>query len=299
MHLFICTTIFQLYMTKEIIKYEKIDQYLILYIGKPIERVIKYLNNSKLNHISISSIPFILLVAYKFRPYEKLYISSIDNRKIQLLCSILKFKSLISFDDGTANYSSSGYYFDECEKSLKARFLFTLLKSKYDNLEKIKKEITFHYAICDHKNIIDNVKVLPTMSFKQNKQTNKQTNKKIFICPYFDEFFNNPDENKKIFLSHKDDDCIIIPHPRDIKLNQKINNNIFVLEEYILSLLNDNWNIELYGYANTTQLIFSNVDNIKNILFITNDVKSQFNESYKNIIKVISSFQNTIMIDYQ
>ncbi|EII6282559.1 hypothetical protein LHQ35_005347, partial [Escherichia coli] len=93
------------------------------------------------------------------KTYSEVYLSSIDNKYVQLIVSKLNYARLYTFDDGTANIIKSSAYYQEEKKTLKTnilRWIFGINKG----LQEIKSEICKHYTIYPSvSNIVSNTEL--------------------------------------------------------------------------------------------------------------------------------------------
>lgn len=92
------------------------------------------------------------------KTYSEVYLSSIDNKYVQLIVSKLNYARLYTFDDGTANIIKSSAYYQEEKKTLKTNILRWILE-----LIKDCKKLRVKYA-----STIQFIQVLVILSLIQN-----------------------------------------------------------------------------------------------------------------------------------
>ena len=287
--LILIRTPLQAYVVEKIIELEKIQNYEVLYITtNNSEEDINYFNKLKLNSInakylyiknSKSALIYYIklyIKAYKWlKPTQKLILlSSID---LYLFRTIIakrnKNTKIITFDDGIENYKINGRYNYEITK-----FKFNIFKIilNFEDLNKIKKSISFHYALNNKLiNIIESKRV-KSLKLWTNNYTNKSTlNEKIifFIGEPFNDFMTpNQIIRIKSYLKTLDIDYYV-KHPREeILINDEIkllNKKGKIAEEAIIDV-SGNKEIILIGWMSSVMLNLSQIVK-QRIVFLMNE----------------------------
>lgn len=290
-NLFVCTTVFQLFLARKIIGMKKIKSYEIIYLKSVLnKRELDELSRFKRKKIIKSTFNFfIYVITNSLKVFNKIYISSINEVKIWTICSFFSPEKIYSFDDGSANYIESGYFFDDSVKNLKQKIILKLFRVKYKSLDDIKSKIYKHYGLLNLKNIVSNIELL---SFDVECTCKSDSVIRIFVAPNFDEFFSEPEIERKKYIALISIKDFYISHPRDNKPIKSVEKNtiknINNIEVFIDKLIKRGvYRVELFGYSNTTQLFYSKRKEVFNFVIKSKNIKPKFNKSYLECISTL------------
>ncbi|WP_244298023.1 glycosyltransferase family 52 [Actinobacillus vicugnae] len=145
---------------------------------------------------------------------DHLFVASIDDQFVQLVCSTVKFQQLNTFDDGTANIVKNSIYYQDSPKTLKRKIVNFLIGNKHST-QSLRKLSSKHYTIYpDLPNIIENVEVISFAKPSQNLTAYQNTTVKLLLGQ---PLFNDAQENialaqriiKQFDITH------YLPHPRE------------------------------------------------------------------------------------
>ena len=291
---FICTTIFQLFLTKKIISQENIVNNKVFFFSSNLNsRVERLIADCDFDVCIVSvkgeinKIKFFNNFRINIASYQSLYVSSIDDMIIRTVVSLFykEHKDVFTFDDGISNHFN---YFKSNENISFMKKLFLKLNGNviysFDNFIFTKE--SYHFTINnDLPNIHNSLKKIH-LDFNYNeKLKNKGLSVNIFVAPFFNELFNKCHAEREFFINEtKKYNAIIIPHPRDYFdwsiLGAKIPENITISEEFILDFVSKGFLVNLFSYSSGTQVNLSKVNNIKNIILPMSGIKSDEIERY-------------------
>ncbi|PSW42962.1 glycosyltransferase family 52 [Photobacterium leiognathi] len=306
MNLIIATTRFQAFYISEILKKENVNDFIFLYksnissdINCPIVKGLKD-RSSKFIFYENKKFPFDIFDAIMHfsnkNVFENVYVASINSRYIHKVLSIIKYRNLYTYDDGSANIIHSSFFFD---KTTLIEKIFNCFFSIRKNKEILKLETKKHYTLYeDMSNITSRLYYFNPFCF--NSIANKCLKDKavIFIGPVFDEMFNDYQsviDNVNNYISNVEADFFYIKHPRNtIKscFDEYIISDDSGLAELIIKKKASEYsNVELLGFFSSAQLNTIGISNVNSAVF--NDVfKSKFDYSELldkfNNIKIIS-----------
>ena len=253
------------------------------------------------NELQTKRFPFyISYIARRFRnkQYKRVYLANIDSAQIQFILSFMKFDEINTFDDGTANITRRGIYYEDQPrfKSKLIRFMRKISGNKYTS-EKIKQMSSRHYTIYPgFKNIIDNV--IPIELFSNDNVQYAHSRKKkciVILGTIYDHACKNSKDKtllisliQKVIDKFEDDTIYYLPHPVDEKnYFGRVRNypSKMIAEEIILELLQQYEDIELIGFASSTQFNLMNVKGIRNIVIKSKLLQDDRNELGVELIK--------------
>jgi len=225
----------------------------------------------------------------------KVFIASIENPFLLLLLSTIKFGAIYTFDDGTANINKESIYY----RNLKIGFIESIIRKilgiKYQR-DDIKKTSISHYTLYpSHDNIIPStipIQFLNTKSSELLKDSNNANQETISVFlgqplrginAYFDDAFI-------INIFEKYNINYYFPHPRERKRITELNyiDSPLIFEEYIITLIDQGYKINLFTFFSTAALNVSVLNNVKIYC-----LKNKFLENkYKEIYHVFRKFNN-------
>jgi beta-galactosamide-alpha-2,3-sialyltransferase len=264
-----------------------------------------------LNEIRTKRFPFYAhYIARRFRnkEYRCVYLANIDSAQIQLILSFIKFNEINTFDDGTANISKNGnYYKDEPGWTERLRRIARKIIGNRFSSEKIKQLSSKHYTIYPRfKNIIDNVVPIDLFSDKINPHVSVSNKRKcvVLLGTIYNQAFKNTKDKElllsllqKLINNSEADSIYYLPHPVDeadyfegvIKYK-----SLKIAEEIILELKQQYEEIDLIGFANSTQFYLMNVKGIRNFV-----IKSKLLDNNRTVLagELIKNNAEVIDID--
>lgn len=295
-NLFICLTPLQMIICLEIIHQKKIEEYglICLFLTKSDkyqyyfdkikkDSLFSYAFYPKEKVIGIQLLLDVFIFKRKiaanknFLNIENLYIASIDNRYVQVIFSILKYKKLYTFDDGLANLNYDGSYYRNEELSFSRRVLWHLVGVSF-LVQNIRDKVKMHYTIYnDKKNIVSNTEYISLLDKRDFKANSKEGVEYSFFLgqPLYEVDKICDDNYINSLLSNLDVD-FYFPHPRE---NYKISSGIEVVytkkifEDYIKDFINEKnvKKIKIYTFFSTAVLNLAEIDSIE--LFVIHDPK--------------------------
>ncbi|MGE8600360.1 MAG: glycosyltransferase family 52 [Acinetobacter calcoaceticus] len=295
-NLFICLTPLQMIICLEIIHQKKIKEYglICLFLTKSDkyqyyfdkikkDSLFSYAFYPKEKVIGIQLLLDVFIFKRKiaanknFLNIENLYIASIDNRYVQVIFSILKYKKLYTFDDGLANLNYDGSYYRNEELSFSRRVLWHLVGVSF-LVQNIRDKVKMHYTIYnDKKNIVSNTEYISLLDKRDFKANSKEGVEYSFFLgqPLYEVDKICDDNYINSLLSNLDVD-FYFPHPRE---NYKISSSIKVVytkkifEDYIKDFINEKnvKKIKIYTFFSTAVLNLAEIDSIE--LFVIHDPK--------------------------
>lgn len=291
---FICTTIFQLFLTKKIISQEHIINSKVFFFSSNFNcRVKKLIEDCDFDvHVvsvkgNFNKVKFFNEMKRNIDFYKSLYVSSIDDMIIRTIVSLFyrESKDVFTFDDGISNHFN--YFKTDTKKSFVKKLFFRLNGNTINCLNDfIFNDKSYHFTINDElPNLHNSLKRIDLNFDFYDVVSNKFSNVNIFVAPFFDELFVNPKTERDFFISEAaKKNAIIIPHPRDnfdwSFLNNKIPKDITVSEDFILNFVSKGILVYLFSYASGTQVNLSKVNNIKNIILPMSGMKPDEVERY-------------------
>ena len=307
--LFICRSPLQALIAEEIIKKVLVNKdvhliYLVFSVNKKnryyFDRLSKHCTHSSF-HVVNQRYPLFFIeldkIINKDVNYDNVFVSSIDNVQIHYVLSRIKKNKLLTFDDGTANISYKGSYYNQSLstkiKSLFKSPFYRLYGCKY-NFNKVKKQSSTHYTLYTGRNIIDNTVLLSLhntrMSQVQESKIKNNGSCILFLGTVYDEIVHNK-KYAGVFVSKVRDyiytlrnksKIYYLPHPRDnnnyFDLELVDNYECLVAEDVIVDLLKSYSTIILLGFSSSAQFNFLECENIKNIIFKSDLITFKYDE---------------------
>jgi beta-galactosamide-alpha-2,3-sialyltransferase len=219
------------------------------------------------------------------------YIAGINVGLFHFLLSFIKFRSIKTFDDGTANiFLDSPYFIDPKGAFHKVkRLVYWVMGNRYSRSRLINDSL-IHYSIYPgYKNIIDNVVYLDKGQGLNKEILQKKGHKRrkafLLLGACYDKIVNRPQDieliiNKLIFYVDKITDCefFYLPHPvENLEIfnpsGYSICDTSMVAEDLIHKINNIYDEIMVAGFASSAQFGLAGFCNIKNIVLISNHMR--------------------------
>lgn len=295
MYLFICTTILHIRIVNKLL--DKIDDPInavVLFVGdtenpkvvyylntliEPKSRCILY-NDQQINikkpfkTIRRSRITENIIQLLPTVAFQQVYLACVELPLAHHILSSIQFRQLVTFDDGLYNLCASKRLENVKSINLSKRLARSISGRKY-HTDRVLKESVKHYTIFNNlKNIIDNteyVELAPTPS----KKGDEQGTIGILLGTVYSEIcVSNIAQQELVeqlnqLIREKRID-LYIPHPRDTETELReikvITTNLSA-EDEIMTLIENGYSIELYGFSSTVQCILSSSNAVKNYTF--------------------------------
>tara|TARA_Y100001970_G_scaffold294294_1_gene449939 strand:+ start:8078 stop:9010 length:933 start_codon:yes stop_codon:yes gene_type:complete len=215
---------------------------------------------------------------FKNKKYENVYVSALDSVIIHIALSRIKYKNLITFDDGLGNILKDGIYHKKRKHPFHKRFLYFLLGNRFST-SKIIKSSKVHYTIFkEFENVVSKKPIyIKLFDFKNINKNKKECN--VILGTVFSEYYKKIDKKISIskfqkFVSNFKNITFYIKHPREedliIENIQKIEKNK-IAEEIIAELFKEFEFINLYGFMSTTQFNLISHNNIQHHFILNNE----------------------------
>lgn len=212
---------------------------------------------------------------YSSKKYNRVIYASINALVPNSLISNHKDSELITFDDGAANFVSSGIFHDE-DYSLRVTIYRTLLRSK--SLREIKKRVVRHYTIYpNNENIVERKKLVLIEGWKKYSETSSINAKTYFIGSPFEEVMN-PSQifRMKDYIKNLGIDAYVV-HPRESNILDlgvaALNKNERIAEDAIIADAGSR-PIRLVGWFSSVMLNLETVCESRVVLLPKDSAKS-------------------------
>jgi len=286
---FICVTPLQLHIAANIIKLENIENYVLININPHDSLVLRNYFEIIAKGALQSDLLFMrsrlpgnyFMLKRALNKWEKynitaIYASSISNVWVQHIINMYKSAKITSFDDGSVNLSKLGEFVVEKKLNVRQRIVYYLLRGR-TRIGTTYTRISRHYTIYrDSDNIIPKDRCYFINVFKEVRTADPRFDKiKVFLgfvpnnATYFQAVeWVNPD--------------IYIPHPMEKARppHVKCVETDLLAEMYILNLLNDYKQVDLYSCASTVLLNLNGPCIKKYVIDLwsgENDLQNEFN----------------------
>lgn len=305
MNLFVCMTPLQSLIAEKIISHESLNKadcqliYLVLtdneknhyYYSRLAEGMAyaEYIDTGR----SVTTVNR-LRTLFKNKKYN-VYVASIDDTLIHYVLSFVKLHKLTTFDDGLANiFPNSSYYLGVDRGRVRGCVLKIanyLLGNRF-SLDSIKRKTKKHYTIYpDFRNVVEKIESLNLLNLRENELV-EGGSINIFLGTMYEEVtYNATDANSlwgKVndYIESSDGDWLYIPHPRDKRKNvfNNLESSLLIAEEQIIVLRKKHKEINLYGFASSTQFNLMGVPDIN--IYPVNSVL--LSDKAKEAIKLLS-----------
>lgn len=194
---------------------------------------------------------------------ETLFVASIDDQFVQLICSSVRFNQLHTFDDGTANIVKESIYYQHSPKNLKRKIVNCLLGNDYST-QSLRALSRKHYTIYPGlPNIIDNVETISFATFTQNQTACQCSPIRLLLGqPLFDDVQENIVLAEQVIKQFGI--TAYLPHPRERYRLAEVDyiDTDLIFEDYIYQAANDQKYI-IYTYFSGAVLNIMNHPNIE------------------------------------
>ncbi|EQC1409758.1 glycosyltransferase family 52 [Providencia rettgeri] len=314
-HVFIVCSPLQLRIASAIKNYYRDGSYHVIYL-KTNKNVMSGVINELKNHFNsyiLVKMDYGFINLIRINNYIKkiehdcvsIYLANAGELPVHYIVSIIqKNKALIkTFDDGISNINSIPNIEaldNRIKEKRKLRYKVSRLFFKRNyNTQKIVNDSVLHFSILKtnkNKNVNSKIISLDLFENKVNLQKLKNINQEnstlvnIFVGSRFKDILKNKTDdnlnllmNKINCLSEIYPNLIYLRHPREItftpsKMKElKLNS---ISEDYILSLINQNYEINIIGFASTCQLNVMSLKNITITLLKTNLIRDDIINSF-------------------
>ncbi|WP_215407938.1 glycosyltransferase family 52 [Vibrio gigantis] len=234
--------------------------------------------------INILLVCFILLVKFRGRSFSKVYVASVDSLPIQLLLSIITFKEIYTYDDGSANINKGSSYYVFNNEHLLLSLIRKLFRINL-NKEDLIKLSSLHYSIYKGSNIVSPVQYIGDDFFKiENELRRDDVSASAIIMlgtVYKD---NNVDKVllRKFIESRYGAIDYYLPHPRENNhlFPDKKLNDYRVAEDKLLGLLSDYSELKVITFPSSVVLNLSHIPSLHFDLLYTGKLTQSITECY-------------------
>ncbi|MBR8466398.1 hypothetical protein KDE13_08630 [Campylobacter sp. faydin G-140] len=311
-NLIICTTPLQMVIARHIVQIYSDEKFYFLLIAdtKNKNEIFDYYFKSLSKfclknfsfYISYNQILFLLELRIKgllMPKINKIFISSIDNISVQTFLNSIKFDSVCTFDDGTANLVTDSYYdslkYERSKLSINIPYLYDNWLNPKFTTSIIKNLSSIHYTIFkDIPNVIElnrqnsiDMRYICPFECDVKTDTNQKECIKIFIGSPELELQN---DSQQIVAHFKIN--YVINHPRQIyKLRdvEILDTEGLIVEDYILSCLKNNPHIKYHIYTlfSSAALTMRNFNGVKITAVQTNRTKQVLNKNLKTLFQSV------------
>ncbi|KMK50821.1 CMP-N-acetylneuraminate-beta-galactosamide-alpha-2, 3-sialyltransferase [[Actinobacillus] muris] len=230
----------------------------------------------------------ILCLKYQFhrKKFDNVFIASINDIQMQFILSSIRFDTLYTFDDGTANIVPSSVYYQPEVNTPIRRNINKYLRNKF-NAEKIKKCAQLHYTIYPQfTNIIKNTAYidLSHSSSFEGKKKDAAINILLGQPVYLDNDKNIELANGVIKRFNID---YYLPHPREQYQLENVTyiNTPLIFEDYISQQTTDK-QFRIYTYFSSAVLNVMSNSNLDIYALRINVDKQEYLECYELFEKV-------------
>lgn len=273
MNLIICHTPLQVVLAEKIMeKYPDEQFHIVSYYDIKTEKNLYYFNrikekSDKYNEIFIKkgfhflASLFLCRLKFLFKRYDKVFVGSVDAILIHAILSSIKFHSLYTFDDGTANILPSSMLFVD-QSNLKIKIVQKLLLNKFD-LEKTKSASKKHYTIFNVPNIIENTEFISIVEESRPSDGKKKSISILLGQPLYIEAEKNIELFQALVEKYQID--FYFPHPRDhfSLANIQYLSSPLIFEEFIPGLLKEYETLTIYTIYSSAVFSLLNNERIK------------------------------------
>lgn len=216
---------------------------------------------------------------FKAKKYEDIFLASIDSVFCQYILSFSEFNQLKTFDDGTANILPSSIYYNELVdlKFKTKKIIWRFFGNKYCRKKLIDKSVLHYTLYPGFENIISNLRIVslfPEVIQASESKNNKKIS--VFLGTVFKDVLKNgiSDTDRlvkslQLYLDSVEGDIIYFPHPRDETdyfPELPRNDSSLVAEESIVELFKEYEEVELIGFASSTQFNLMAQPKITNVV---------------------------------
>lgn len=305
MNLIICMTPLQVLIAEKILEERKDEQFQLIFISERdsekdrfyFNRLSKKVEKSNYFHVyyknRIKYLIFILKIKFfLITNYDLVFFANINSTFIHKVLSTVKFKQIVTFDDGMANLVNSSTINSQYIPNFK-KILFNMIMGIKIDKENIKENISFHYSIFPRFNDFSKPIVPIYLSDFEFNENNKSNGKR---CSFFigQPIFEMINMKKKDYISlvryifEEFNIDYYFPHPReDYKINgiNYIETNL-ILEDYLIKYKGE---LDLFSFYSSSLITLMNCKNISLTSIFVRDIGMDSNpaivESYELIKK--------------
>lgn len=192
------------------------------------------------------------------KPIENVYLASIDVLFLQYIIAKVNFKSLYTFDDGTANIFPNSTYYQPLPKSLPQRLFKKAVGISYPDIPSILAISQKHFTIFpNEKNIIDTIEPIYLFDKRDEQPSDNITIKRLLLGQALDNFIGEKayQDIVEIMVKAFDIDAFC-PHPRenlDFSDILPVIHSDKIIEDYLLDEIKNqpNQRFEIYTFIST------------------------------------------------
>ena len=305
MNLIICMTPLQVLIAEKILEERKDEQFQLIFISERdsekdrfyFNRISKKVEKSNYFHVyyknRIKYLVFILKIKFfLIKNYDLVFFANINSTFIHKVLSVVKFKQIVTFDDGMANLVNSSVINSQYIPNFK-KILFNMIMGIKIDKKKIKENISFHYSIFPIFNDFSKPIFPIYLSDLEFNESNKSNGKRcgFFIGQPIFEMINMKKKDYISLVRHIFEEFNIdyyFPHPReDYKINgiNYIETNL-ILEDYLIKYKGE---LDLFSFYSSSLITLINCKNISLTSIFVRDIGMDSNpaivESYELIKK--------------
>lgn len=195
------------------------------------------------------------------KQFDKVFLASINDLQMQVILSTIKFNTLFSFDDGTANIVPTSVFYQEEPNTLIRKCINLLFGNRFST-KKIKAISKQHFTIYPHlANIIENTQPIQLGTSKSTLSSNDSVKSILLGQPVYLDKQKNIELAEKVIQQFNID--YYLPHPREQYKLDKVSylETPFIFEDYISQ--NSNQHYRIYTYFSSAVLNVLNLENIE------------------------------------
>lgn len=226
------------------------------------------------------------------KKFEKVFVSNIDKNSVHIMLSFIKFNTLFTFDDGSANILQNSFLYSETSINRKNIWPCKSFYSLFTLRELSQKHYTIYPG---YKNIISNTE--PVSLWPELKGTENITHYQPPIRIFLGQPLYESDVKKSEQLMQQIVDTLGIEnyfrHPREYYELNNINyiKTKLIFEDYLFTALSENPNAryEIYTTGSSTVLHIMQFPNIK-IKIIQVENFEKINPWYLDLINLYAKF---------
>lgn len=301
--LFICGTPLQSLLIQRIIETEGIEKkdchlFFYTYNSNPkyerAFRKISHLFDGTHYHFCDNTFPKLAIQAKKIFSdvdYQEVYFASAISNFVFLALSKKDGVKITTFDDGTANISSTSLYASTYGLSIKKALGLALFGNRY-SLKRIRKESRVHYTLYpDAKNNISQ-RTTPISIISPVLDSSTDRSCSLILGTVFESAIPSRPASEVLtsisrFAQQLQGEVFFLPHPRARVREEcgvKMIDTDMIAEEVIVDLCSQYKSIDLYGFCSSAQLNLGTSNRIRNHLLTT-----------KGLVTSLKQMQNTLI----
>lgn len=229
--------------------------------------------------------------------YSQIFLASLDDSITHYLLSYCHFNDLITFDDGVGNIFPKGSYFISSPRKTLKKKLFTVVHSllgRHYYLDDVKAKSSKHYTIYSRfDNCIKNAEYFPLFKLDKYENVHFKGVKNIVLGTVFSEVFARDGSLLKsklvTFMKELKPAPVFIAHPRAndnefLEFDMGIND---IAEDYIIELLTQGFEVNVYGFASSCQFNFLDLKNVNIYIFNCQNYKPNMKEAINMLDNIL------------